>query len=72
MHLQKLGFGGKEGKMKCKICYQNETNNTSGICWKCCGGYSIPLDVIYKYGVSRVSLFYPYDNLIDWALNRHT
>jgi len=21
--------------MKCKICHQNETDNTSGICWEC-------------------------------------
>jgi hypothetical protein len=21
--------------MKCKICHKNETNSTSGICWKC-------------------------------------
>ena len=23
--------------MKCKICYKNETDNTSGICWECLG-----------------------------------
>ena len=23
--------------MKCKICYKNETDNTSEICWECLG-----------------------------------
>jgi hypothetical protein len=51
--------------MICKICNLVETDNTSGICWKC---LIMESEIIVYYE----PLFYPYDNLIDWALNRHT
>ena len=63
--------------MKCKICYQNDTNNTSGICYLCIfptvSGtgleellYESEMDLIMK------QVFKPYNNLVDWAMNRHT
>lgn len=43
--------------MLCKLCFQNETDNTSGICWKCVGktsniGYKT---VYYKVPDSALS-----------------
>ena len=57
--------------MKCKICHQNETDGTSGICWECC---NTEIEEIYILDISNQIriLFYPYGNLIDWALNRYT
>jgi len=44
--------------MKCKICNLNETDSTSGICWKCCGNSeelksNIPRPQYYEVGVPR-------------------
>jgi hypothetical protein len=48
--------------MKCKFC-QNETDNTNGICCQC-------MKIIQDQ--TMINLFYPFNNLIDWVLSRHT
>jgi len=44
--------------MKCKICNQNETDNTSGICWECMGKHSVvPIKVLtigYKLKILKL------------------
>jgi len=37
--------------MKCKICHQNETNSTSGICWECCSKRYVIRIIKHKKGV---------------------
>lgn len=63
--------------MKCQICYNNDVYDTGVICFNCI--YQ-PYKVIRNERVAvlfnRIMIDWkvikPYDNFIDWAMNRHT
>ncbi len=59
--------------MYCKIdnCY-NFADNSLGLCYEHLNFIIVPLKYIEQSTINPEELFYPYDNLIDWALSRHT
>jgi len=68
--------------MICKSCQQIETDNTSGICWKCANRtyfqYLLlhpeetlkPQDTSSVY--AKIEIIMGNQNFIDWAMSRHT
>ena len=62
--------------MKCKLC-DNQTDSISGYCQSHIiqipfGNQENQVEVELDMDEKMKRVFYPYNNLIDWALNRHT
>ena len=66
--------------MICKQCFTQHTDRTSGFCNYCSGmEYRITItrykifNNLYDFHEDEFSnIFLPYNNLVDWALSRHT